>query len=188
VSHSFWQLLSWLASVEFDPRVGNFRIMSARVVKNIRRYRERLRFLGGIISIMGFTSSYVDMERHSRFAGQSTYTIGKLAAVAADITLAYSDKPLRISIVIGLLTMLLAFIGGLTVFWLNISGYIISPGWASVMIALFFMGGAILANLGIIGYYLGRVFDEVKRRPLYIIESTTPKVHLSLQSAESEVV
>ena len=175
ISKTFWRMLSWLAGLEFDPRVGNFRIMSRLVVDNMGQYREQLRYLGGIVALMGFTSSHVAMARHSRFKGESSYTFSRLASIATDIALAYSDKPLKISIFIGLFITLGSFLVGGIALALQIAGIVQMPGWTSVIVSLYAIGGLILANLGVIGYYLGRTFDEVKRRPLYIVESTTTK-------------
>lgn len=173
LSRLFWRGLSWLAGIDFDPRVGNFRIMSRRVVENFRDYREQLRFLGGIVSLMGFTTSSVSMKRDSRFEGESSYTFSKLAALAANIILAYSDKPLRISIQLGLIMAVTAFIAGAAFIFLEAADVVQVPGWTSVMVSVYLIGGIIIANLGLIGYYLSRTFDEVKRRPLYIVERTT---------------
>jgi adenylylsulfate kinase len=173
VSRVFWAGLSWLAGVPFDYRVGNFRIMSRRVVTNFRGYREQLRLLGGITALMGFTTATVPLKRDQRFAGDSSYTYKKMFSISVDIVMAYSLKPLKISVMFGLWISGLSFLVGITLFLLGISGAIDVPGWVSVMVSLYLIGGFISANLGIVGYYIGRTFDETKRRPLYVIENTT---------------
>lgn len=173
VSKTFWSALSWLAGISFDHRVGNFRIMSKRVVENFRSYREQMRLLGGITALMGFTTATIPIKRSDRFAGDTSYTLRKLLNVALDIAMAYSDKPLKISVVAGLLMSALSVIIGGTILLLGLYGLIDVPGWTSVMVSLYFIGGLIIANLGVIGYYLGKTFEETKRRPLYAIESTT---------------
>lgn len=172
-SKTFWAALSWLAGIWFDPRVGNFRIMSKQVVENFRSYREQLRLLGGVTALMGFTTASIPVKREERFAGETSYSLSKLLGVAVDIAMAYSDKPLKISVVIGLLMAGLSITVGGIILLLGLMGKIAVPGWASVMVSLYLIGGLIIANLGIIGYYLGMTFHETKRRPLYIIESTT---------------
>jgi adenylylsulfate kinase-like enzyme/glycosyltransferase involved in cell wall biosynthesis len=171
VSQSFWGLLSWLAGISFDHRIGNYRIMSRRVVENFRNYREQLRLLGGITALMGFTSTTLIMNREERFAGETSYTFKKLFLVAVDIAMAYSDKPLKISVIAGVIISGLAIFCGIIILLLALSNLIDVPGWASVMISLYLIGGLIIANLGVIGYYIGKTFDETKRRPLYIIEN-----------------
>jgi adenylylsulfate kinase-like enzyme/glycosyltransferase involved in cell wall biosynthesis len=173
VSQTFWAGLSWLAGISFDHRIGNFRIMSRRVVENFRTYREQLRLLGGITALMGFTTTTLPLKRDERFAGETSYTFKKLLSIAIDIVMAYSDKPLKISIAAGLVISGLAIFVGASIFVLGIAGLINVPGWASVMVSLYLIGGLIIANLGVIGYYIGKTFDETKRRPLYIVENTT---------------
>ena len=177
ISKFFWNSLSWMAGIPFDYRVGNFRIMSQRVVENFRNYREQLRLLGGITSLMGFTTTTLIIKREERFAGETSYNFGKLLSIAVDIAMAYSDKPLKLSIYIGLIISLLAiFIGGLIIV-LSLTNVIEVPGWTSVIVSLYLIGGLIIANLGVIGYYIGKTFDETKRRPLYVVENTTDELH-----------
>lgn len=187
VSQSFWTWLSWLAGIPFDHRIGNFRIMSRRVVKNFRRYREQLRLLGGITALMGFTSTKLTLKRNERFAGETSYTFGKLLSIAVEIAMAYSDKPLKLSVIGGVAISVLAIFAGIVIIALGLIGEIQVPGWASVIVSLYLLGGLIIANLGIIGYYIGKTFDETKRRPLYVIESTTFDT-LQIQTEPSKLV
>ena len=173
LSRKFWGGLSWMAGIEFDPKIGNFRIMSKDVVDGFKCYREQLRFLGGILSLMGFNTAYVSMPRADRFSGRSSYNFRKLMATAIDIVMAYSDKPLKISVTLGLIMAALSIMTGVVVFALSVANVIEVPGWASVMVSLYLIGGLIIANLGVIGYYLGRTYDEAKRRPLYMIDKVT---------------
>jgi adenylylsulfate kinase-like enzyme len=173
VSRYFWVGLSWLAGIPFDYRVGNFRIMSQRVVENFRSYREQLRLLGGITSLMGFTTATLTIKRHERFSGETSYTFRKLLSVAIDIAMAYSDKPLKISIYLGAAIASASLFIGVSFLLLGLSGRIEVPGWTTMVVSLYFIGGLIIGNLGVIGYYLGKTFDETKQRPLYVIENTT---------------
>lgn len=173
VSQTFWRGLSWLAGVPFDHRIGNFRIMSRQVVQSFRGYREQSRLLGGITALMGFTTTALPMQRDERFSGESSYTFRKLLSISLDIAMAYSDKPLKLSVMAGLMISGLAIIAGGIILALGLSGMIEVPGWASVMVSLYLIGGLIIANLGVIGYYIGKTFDETKRRPLYVIENYT---------------
>ena len=170
ISQAFWNGLSWLAGINFDYRIGNFRLMSRLVVENFRQYREQLRLIGGITTLMGFTSATIPLKREPRFAGETSYTLKKLLAMATEVAMAYSDKPLRISMRIGGAISALAMLAVLALILLWFSGVIQVQGWVSVMVSLYFIGGLIIANLGLLGYYLGKTFDESKRRPLYIVE------------------
>ncbi len=173
VSSTFWNFLGWLADTKFDHRIGNFRIMSRKVVDNFLQYREQLRLLGGITALMGFTTATFPMKRDERFAGETSYTFSKLLAVAVELALAYSDKPLKISVIAGLIIAVSAAIIGSAIAVLSLNGIIEVQGWTSVMVSIYLIGGLIIANLGIVGYYIGRIFDETKRRPLYIVENRT---------------
>lgn len=172
-SRIFWRGLSWLAGMPFDHRIGNFRIMSQSVVENFRLYREQLRLLGGITTLMGFTTASLPVRRDERFAGETSYTLGKLLSIAIEIAMAYSDKPLKLSVMAGLFISGLSIIVGGVILVLGLGGFVEVPGWASVMVSLYLLGGLVIANLGVVGYYVGKTFDETKRRPLYIVERTT---------------
>ncbi len=172
-SRLFYSLFSYLTEMDYDPKVGNFRIMSAKVVANCRRMREGLRFLPGMVEWMGFPTARIDIEHGSRFAGESTYTFGKLLKLGGDTIIAYSDKPLRMSIRLGFGIAILAFLAGLGLLLYALLYGTPIMGWSSLIVSLYFLGGIIIANLGIIGIYLGKTFDETKKRPLYIINHTT---------------
>ena len=175
-SKIFWNVLSWLAGIQFDYRIGNFRIMSSTVVKNFRRFREQLRLLGGITTLMGFRVAYLPVKRADRFSGETSYSFRKRLSVAIDIAIAYSDKPLKISVFVGLFISALSVLSAIVVSWLAYQGKIVVPGWASVIVSLYFLGGLVIANLGVLGYYVGKTFDETKRRPLYIVGSMTEEL------------
>lgn len=165
----FWRLLAWLSGMEFHPRVGNYRIMSRTVVDNFVRYREQTRLLGAITSLMGFEVAYVPVARDARFAGATSYSHRKLLGTAFGMALAYSDKPLRIATWAGLILALSSALAAFAVLILWIASGIESPGWTSIMLSMYFLGGSVIAVLGITGIYVGKTFDEAKRRPLYVV-------------------
>jgi len=171
-SDLFFHLFRWLADVDYIPP-GNFRILSRKVVENIRGMREQLRHLGVMLNWMGFPAAYIDVERADRHAGDTSYTLAKLWKLAADTVIAHSDKPLRLAVRFGFLLALLAFCGGVYIFVRALLyGYPIT-GWASLIVSVYFIGGIIIALLGVLGIYLGKTFDETKKRPLYIVMRTT---------------
>ena len=174
ISKVFWLMLSRLAGFDFDFKNGNFRIMSSLVVQNFRKYREQLRLLGGINNLMGFTKCSIKIERHERHFGKSSYTLSKLVSIAFEICMAYSDKPLKIAVGVGLSLSSLSVIVGIYFIYLQFTGSLEVPGWASLIVSTYLVGGLILASIGVLGYYSGRIFDEVKNRPLYLIEQITP--------------
>lgn len=169
----FYKVFSYLADMDYDGETGNFRIISRKVVESFRVMRERLRFFGGLVSWMGFPTVSIDVQHDERFAGQTSYTFRKLWKLASETIIAYSDKPLRLAIRFGFAISLLAFAyGGYIVYGAFVHGVSII-GWSSLIVSLYFLGGIIISILGILGVYLGKAFDEAKRRPLYIISNAT---------------
>jgi glycosyltransferase involved in cell wall biosynthesis len=171
LSRVFWRLLKWLTGLPFDHRVGNFRIFSRRAADSFKLYREQARLLGGINALSGFRTSHISATRAERFSGKSAYTFRRLVSTAIELALAYSDKPLRIMVTLGFIISGISFISGIVIFAMGLSGVISVPGWVSVMVSLYLLSGLILANLGIVGFYVGKTFDESKKRPLYILET-----------------
>jgi polyisoprenyl-phosphate glycosyltransferase len=172
-SRAFYSVFRYFTGLQYDGSVGNFRIISRQVANSFMDFKEQLRFFGGIITWLGFKVSSIDVQHDPRFAGETSYTWRKLLNLAVQTVVAYSDKPLRLAIKIGFSLAALALIGGLYVFVRALTGGVSVSGWASVMVSLYFLSGIMLGFLGIIGLYLGRVFDEVKGRPLYVIREST---------------
>jgi len=172
-SRLFYKIFSYLADIEYDGDSGNFRIMSRRVVANFRRMREQLRFFGGLVLWMGFPTSSIEVEHAERFEGKSTYTFAKLWRLAAETIIAYSDKPLRLAVRFGFLMAFFSFCYGIYILGHALFYGSSIPGWNSLIVSLYLIGGIIIAILGIIGIYLGKTFDESKKRPLYIIRRAT---------------
>jgi glycosyltransferase involved in cell wall biosynthesis len=173
MSWLFYRIFSWLADTEYDGDAGNFRIISRKVVVNCRRMREQLRFFGGLINWMGFPTASVEVTHAPRHDGRSTYTFAKLCKLASDTIIAYSDKPLRLSVRFGFIMSFLAFGYGVYIFldaWLHGSPV---AGWPSLIVSIYFIGGIIISILGIIGIYLGKTFEEAKKRPLYVVSKAT---------------
>jgi polyisoprenyl-phosphate glycosyltransferase len=169
----FYRTLSWLAGTEFDPAVGNYRLLSHRAAQAFRSFRERSRAFIGIVKLTGFSPLFIEAERGSRHEGQSSYTLRKRLALAFDIIIAYSDKPLRFSIGVGLAIAALAFVVGLGFVVASLTGHIFLQGWPSLIVSLYLIGGLIIANLGLLGIYIARIYDETKQRPLYIMAAAT---------------
>lgn len=172
-SSLFYKIFSYLADIEYDGASGNFRIMSRKVVVSFRRMGEQLRFFGGLVQWLGFPTASIEVEHAERFEGNSTYTFAKLWKLATETIIAYSDKPLRIGVRFGFGMAALAFSYGMYILLRALLYGSPIPGWNSLIVSLYFIGGIIIAMLGIIGIYLGKTFDESKKRPLYIVRQTT---------------
>ena len=172
MSALFWRCLTWLSGMDFDPKVGNYRIMSRTVVDNFVKYREQTRFLGAITSLMGFEVAHVPVTRDPRFAGETSYSRRKLLSAALGMSFAYSDKPLRMATWVGLFLAMSSLLAAVAVVVVWAASGIESPGWTSIMLSMYFLGGVVIAVLGITGIYVGRTFDETKQRPLYVVGET----------------
>jgi glycosyltransferase involved in cell wall biosynthesis len=169
----YYSVFSWLADMDYDPQAGNFRILSRKVINNYRNMRERSRFFGSLINWMGFPFTSIDVQHDERFAGDSSYTFGKLWRLGAETIIAYSDKPLRLAVRLGFFIATCAFLYGLYILFLALFHGSPVTGWSSLIVSIYFMGGVIVAILGILGIYLGKTYDETKCRPLYVINHTT---------------
>ena len=169
----FYSILRFLSGFDFDSRQANFSIISRKVVEAFKNFPENARFYGSTIKWLGFKVSSIDASHGKRFQGKPSYTLRKRFKLASDIILAFSDRPLRMAIGLGITISLLSI---LMVIWIVIGVYswgFTVIGWPSLVAAIFFSTGIILIVLGIIGVYLGQIFREVKSRPLYIISETT---------------
>ncbi|MGB8910234.1 MAG: glycosyltransferase family 2 protein [Candidatus Cybelea sp.] len=168
----FYRIIKRLTRIAIPLDAGDFRLMSRRVVDALRRSPERNRFLRGMVSWVGFNQTAIEYDRDVRYAGSTKYPLAKMMRFAMDGITSFSDIPLRFASYFGFTVSAIAFIYALIVigfklFSLNPPAY--TPGWASTIVAVLFLGGVQLMSLGILGEYLGRVYDEVKGRPLYLV-------------------
>jgi polyisoprenyl-phosphate glycosyltransferase len=166
----FYRLIAWLAPFEIPLDSGDFSIMSRRVVDALKTMPERRRFVRGMRSYVGFRQTGLAYERQERAGGQPKYTSRKLLMLAADGIFTFSEIPLRIATMVGLFTAGLSILyGGYLLIRRILNDYYL-PGFATLAVGLFFLGGVQLICLGILGEYIGRIHHEVKKRPPYIIE------------------
>lgn len=172
-SFFFGKIFGFLSGMKYDYRVGNFRIISRKVVDSFCQMREKLRFFGGLVEWMGFPTAEVEVQHDRESRGKTSYTLRKLFKLAGEAIVAYSDRPLRIVINLGLAISCLSFVFGISLIVRALVRHVPVPGWTSLIVSLYFLGGIITAGLGMIGVYLGRTFDETKKRPLYIIKEST---------------
>ena len=174
-SYYYYKLLNKLSNVHIQEGGSDFRLMDRVVVKAFRRYREHARFIRGMIGAMGFRQVQIEFVAPKRFAGVSKFSPRKMLNFAIDGVLAYSNLPLRLGLYIGTISGLISLLMILHVF---VSKYVLNDavaGWATLTACVLFFGGMQLIVLGILGEYLGRVFEEVKHRPLYLIARGKPK-------------
>jgi glycosyltransferase involved in cell wall biosynthesis len=170
-SSLFNKALSYLSGLDLSSQRGNFRIMSRKVHEAFSEVREHMRFYPAIMQWLGFRIGHQETHRPPRSSGQSSYDFRRLLRLAIEATIAYSERPLHISIVLGLLISLAAFcVGGAVVIRKLLWG-IDAAGWTSVITLISFLGGLQIFLLGIVGLYVGKLFQEAKKRPLYIVRA-----------------
>jgi polyisoprenyl-phosphate glycosyltransferase len=173
-ARAFALMFSYLTERKVETRVGAFRIISRRVVDAYRQMNERVPYLPGAIAWLGFPTSTIDAEQHPRFAGQSGYTLRKLLGLAAFSVVAYSDKPLRLTVKCGIACAAVAWLFGIGLIFDHLFGVQRLPGWSSIIVSIYLIGGLIMASVGMVGLYVGRIFDLTRDRPPYVISAAIP--------------
>ena len=169
-AYLFYRVFNKLSDVSIPVDTGDFRLMSKRVVTAFKLMPEKDRFIRGMISWIGFRQTSVLYERKPRVAGKTKYSLYKQLALATTAVFSFSTKPLKLSVGLGLLSSCLALIGIFLVLGIRLLTHTWVSGWATLMIAILFMGGVQLISIGILGIYIGRLYAEAKNRPLYLIE------------------
>lgn len=165
----FYRLINKLSDVEIPVDTGDFRLMDRKVIESIKQMPEQDRFLRGMISWVGFRQIAIPYRRAARFAGESKYPFFKMLKFAIDGIVSFSTTPLRIVMWIGIYTVLFSLLGIGYALVLRLFTTNFVAGWTLLFIAMLFLGGVQMISLGIIGEYVGRVYREVKGRPLYLI-------------------
>lgn len=169
-AYLFYSLLRRLASVDIPRNTGDFRLLDRRVVEELRKYREHDRFLRGIVSYVGFRQEAVLFDRDARHSGTSGYPFRKMVRFAADGIFGFSTVPLQAISRLGFIVSGIALLGIIYALVIRLFvSQIAVPGWAFQTIATFFIGGIQLVMLGVLGSYVGRIYVEVRNRPLYTL-------------------
>lgn len=169
-SKSFYKILSKVSSVPIQRDTGDFRLLSRRAIEALRKFPEKQRYTKGMFSLIGFKKKEVEFDRDSRVAGKTKWNYFKLIDLAIDGITSFTTAPLRIATFMGILSALVAFIYIVYIVVRTIILGIDVPGYASIICFILMIGGIQLISLGVIGEYLGRIFIEVKNRPLYFVE------------------
>jgi dolichol-phosphate mannosyltransferase len=168
----FYRLMRAATDSGIEANVGEFRLMSRPVVDALRGLRERHRLVRGLVSWVGFSHTTIEFERPGRAAGGTKYSVSRMLRLSLDAMTSFSAVPLRLATLLGFLGLLAGI--GYAVYAVYI-GYVRGlgvPGWTSLVILNIFFSGVVLVCLGLIGEYVGRIFEEVKRRPLYLVKRT----------------
>jgi polyisoprenyl-phosphate glycosyltransferase len=166
----FYKLFSALGDVALEPDSGDFRLLDRAPLDALNAMRERNRFLRGMTVWVGFTQTAVPYERDARRAGETKYTLRKMVTFSLDAISSFSHRPLQLATFVGFLCAAFAFVLIPVVVGLRLAGSYL-PGFGSITIAVLLLGGIQLMAIGMIGEYVGRIYDEVKGRPLYLVRA-----------------
>lgn len=179
--HAWWrrmgsaltfQIFSFLSGMTIDPAVTNFRLMSRTAIDAFLSMGETNRILGAHLEWLGFKAAFVEMQHYERAEGRSGYSVMRLARMAVDLILSHSNRPLMLSVAVGsTICFITCCVIAYVLFEWFANGRVIN-GWTSLMLSVWFLGGAVIANLGLLGIYIGKIFDETKRRPNFIVART----------------
>lgn len=169
----FYRFINRLSDVDIPLDTGDFRLMDRNALDQFLSMRESYRFVRGMVAWIGFNQTFVEYDRESRFAGTTKYPLKKMLRLASDAILSFSNTPLKVATFVGFITSFGAFIGIVYALIMRIFIKDYVEGWTLLMISILLIGGIILLVLGIIGEYVGRIYGEIKRRPLYIIKEKT---------------
>jgi polyisoprenyl-phosphate glycosyltransferase len=169
-SQFFYSTLNYMTGSKFDFSVANFGVYSRKTIDAFISMREHIRVFPIMVNWMGFPTAKLDVTHDFRFEGKSSYTFKKKANLALDIILAYSDKPIRLAIKAGFGLSLFSFLFAILTLIRFFSGQIEVSGYTSIIISISFFSGIIIMILGIVGLYIGKIFEGVKARPLYLID------------------
>ena len=173
-AYGFYRVMSHVGLIAIPPDTGDFRLLSRRAVLALRRLRERHRFMKGLFAWIGYRQTSVSYERDARHAGYSKWNYWKLWNFALEGISSFTTFPLKLATYVGLIAACGAFFYGLAIIWDTLVHGNPIPGYPSLLVAILFLGGIQLMSLGVMGEYLGRMFDEAKQRPLYLIAAYEP--------------
>ena len=168
----FYRIMRKITQIDIPLDTGDFRIVDKRIIEHLRRMPEKHKFIRGQISWLGFSQQSIEYEREKRIAGETGYTMRKMLRLALDGITSFSNWPLKLATISGFLFAGVAFILILYTLYARIFTDNYVAGWASQMITILLIGGIQLIGIGIIGEYISRISDNVRNRPLYIIEET----------------
>jgi len=169
-SKMFYSVYDYFTESKFDNSVANFSISKKNVIDNFKKLREHSRSFPLFIKWLGFKIGYCDIEHACRREGKSSYNMKKLLNLAIDSIVSQSNRPLRLSIKMGFFISFSSLIFSLFLALRYLIQKIPVDGWTSIMVSIWFIGGLLFANIGLVGLYIGKIFDETKNRPLYIIK------------------
>lgn len=168
-SRMFYRLLGYLTETRQDSAIANFGVYNRKVIDSVLSMGDSLRYFPTMIRWVGYRLSKIDVVHSEREEGKTSYTLKKLIKLALDIIIAFSDKPLRLTVKFGISISIISFLVGLVYLFMYFTGEVKVLGYSSLIISIWFLSGIIIFVLGIIGLYLGKTFETVKKRPSFIV-------------------
>jgi polyisoprenyl-phosphate glycosyltransferase len=165
----FYKAINRMSSIDIPEQAGDFRLMSRRALDALLAMPERARFLRGMTSWVGFRQVGVEYERDARYAGETKYPLRRMLHFASDAVTSFSTAPIRFVVGLGFVSVVLCLLALVWTLYLRLFTTETVQGWTSVIFVVLFLGGIQLISIGIIGQYVGRIFEEVKARPLYVV-------------------
>lgn len=188
-AYIFYRILRQLANVDIPTDTGDFCLMDRQIVDLLNRMPERDRYLRGLRAWVGFNQIALHFERDSRFAGEAKYTFLKSFTLAVNGIISFSIIPLRLSTYLGLFSAVMAiFMALLVLYWRIFTPNSTLTGFATIAIAIFFLGAVQLISIGILGEYIGRIYEEVKKRPLYTLAEVGRSNQSGIKSGRSNLI
>lgn len=167
----FYRSMNYLSEVNFPLDTGDFRLIDKQVMNEFKKFREKGKYIRGIISWIGFKQVPFEYKREARFAGETKYPLSKMLHFASTSMLYFSRKPLKLATGLGFISVLIGLIYGIWILIGKLVGFThASSGWSSIILLIIFFGGVQLLTVGVLGQYVGILFDEIKDRPEYIVE------------------
>ncbi len=171
ISHVGYTVINKISDVKIPRNTGDFRIMSRRVIEGLRSLNESHGFLRGLVAFVGFKQDFIEYDRDARFSGEGNYNrLTGSFKIGLNGIISFSTRPLQFMSIAGFLLALMSFLIGIIFVGLKLTGYDFSPGLPTIVLAITFFSGVQLLSLGLMGEYVGRIYDEVKRRPMFIVD------------------
>ncbi len=169
----FYPMLSYLTDTYTDPTIANFGIYHRKVIQAILSMGDHVRFFPSMAAWVGFNKTTIDVEHAVRETGKSGYNLRSLLRLGLNVIISFSDKPLRLTVKFGFIVTSMVLLFGIITLIRFLSGEVIVLGYTSLILSVWFLGGLIISILGVIGLYVGKVFDQTKSRPISIVKETT---------------
>ncbi len=169
----FYRIFNYLTEQRLDNRIANFGLYSAKVIENVRKFKEKDRSFGLLVALVGFKRTAIDVVHDSRSVGESSYSFKKSLELAIGHILAHSNKPLRLFIKLGFMVSTFSFMYIIWLIYRYFVWQVAVEGWTSVMVFMALSMGVMMMMVGIVGLYIGNIYDEVKCRPIFIVQNTT---------------